>query len=168
MDIRGRRRKLTCNRSRPAFKNKRAFGRLPRTRLGVCESNPTPPSHFVPFSPARWSRRKMVGRGPLLRSQGAQRRSCITKKLVARVLLLGGVAAYVAYIGVRPQPGLGHTAAVGNGAGLFHDSFMAQGESVCLAFSPRLPASWLVLGGRTRVNTQRAARPSLLSTTLAH
>ena len=71
----------------------------------------------------------MVGRGPLLRSQGVQRRSCLTKKLLARVLLLGGVAAYVVYVGVRPQPGLGHgAAAVGGGAGLFHDSFMAHGE----------------------------------------
>jgi hypothetical protein len=66
-------------------------------------------------------------KGPLLRSQGAQRRSCLTKKLLARVLLLGGVGAYVAYVGIRPQPGLGH-AAVGGGAGLFHDSFMPHGE----------------------------------------
>ena len=72
----------------------------------------------------------MVGRGPLLRSHGTQRRSCFTKKLLARVVLLAGLGAYVAYVRVAPQPGSGHAAVLGgSGAGLFHDSFMAQGES---------------------------------------
>eukprot|EP00740_Mantoniella_antarctica_P005048 CAMPEP_0181350422 /NCGR_PEP_ID=MMETSP1106-20121128/1256_1 /TAXON_ID=81844 /ORGANISM="Mantoniella antarctica, Strain SL-175" /LENGTH=142 /DNA_ID=CAMNT_0023462891 /DNA_START=66 /DNA_END=491 /DNA_ORIENTATION=+ len=72
----------------------------------------------------------MVGRGPLLRSQerSAQRRTCSTKKLLARLLLCGGAAAYVAYIGVRQAPGSGHAAALGPGSGRFYEASTTHGD----------------------------------------
>ena len=77
----------------------------------------------------------MAGRSPLLRSQAApahKRSQWSVKKQLARLLLVGAVAAYVASVGVRRpvQVGAGHAAAAGAGAGgLFHDSFFSDGAS---------------------------------------
>jgi hypothetical protein len=66
----------------------------------------------------------------------------VSKKLLARLLLLGGVLAYVVYVGVRPQPGGGGGVLHGSGGddgSIFHHSFFAQGGNRTVNRSPARP-----------------------------